>query len=44
MNRRPTLTEIVGYFVVVAVTFAATFAVIEGLRTIFDVYFILTGD
>jgi hypothetical protein len=44
MNRRPTLTEIVGYVVVVAVTFAATVMLIEGLRTIFNVYFILTGD
>ena len=44
MNRRPTLTEIAGYVVVVAFTFAATVAIMEAVRTIFNAYFILTGD
>jgi hypothetical protein len=45
MKRRiATLTEVFGYIVIIAVTFAVAVAVIEAAETIYNVFFILTGD
>lgn len=39
-----TLTEVFGYIVIIAVTFAVTVAIIEAAETIYSVFFILTVD